>query len=57
LFDCGITGVPEGSLFILSRSPFRDEEYVKKIFKNAKYLGVDVLVQTDVPQADSGLFG
>jgi lipocalin len=57
LFDCGITGVPEGSLFILSRSPFRDEEYVKKIFKNAKSLGVDVLVQTDVPQADSGLFG
>lgn len=57
LFDCGIAGVPEGSLFILSRSPIRDDHYVQKIFADAKALGVDVLVQTDVPQADSGILG
>jgi hypothetical protein len=57
LFDCGIAGVPEGSLFVLSKSPIRDYEYVDKIFNIAKTLGVDVLVRTDVPHADSGLFG
>eukprot|EP00029_Vermamoeba_vermiformis_P010512 TRINITY_DN552_c0_g1_i1.p1 TRINITY_DN552_c0_g1~~TRINITY_DN552_c0_g1_i1.p1 ORF type:complete len:484 (+),score=53.58 TRINITY_DN552_c0_g1_i1:103-1554(+) len=57
LFDCGIAGVPEGTLFILSRSPMRDDNYVSKIFEDAKTLGVDVLVRTDVPQADSGIFG
>ena len=57
LFDCGITGVPEGSLFVLSRSPIRDDEYVSKIFEEAKTLGADVLIRTDVPQADSGIFG